>query len=223
MLRRFLSRPRMPRHGLRNSSLYHRNEKQGPRQLQAGGISAIIYMSIACLVLDESRDWASRRSVGIQVVDLVLQEKDETQKRVNFFALGWDLLRRYSCGDIEHHPDAIRITDEEGWVNGFEITVLTAPDPDVKNGTFVLCLGMEKSPQPGEDNHIPACHESLTDATFTLIPQVEVFAHGLEGSPSVRGAMLLLRRDNSWKSVYWDGKRWINIVFLEWRIDNDVE
>ncbi|RWA11540.1 hypothetical protein EKO27_g3581 [Xylaria grammica] len=211
--RHFFSQSRIPRQAPRSGpqTNYHRQNGNGARQLHAG-IYASVCVSIGFLVLNDTLDFKVRRRIGIEVVQSVTGQKDVKERWIKFYETGHWLLTAYCGGHVEYHEDAIRAPDDCGLVN---VTIFSSRDPDVEGGTVVLCLVALRN-QEG-DTYFPTNGNRLTDVTESLIPKVEAFASGLEASPKVRGAMVLLEEDGDWKSLYWDGMRWINVVYLEWQ------
>ncbi|KAI3325446.1 hypothetical protein HD806DRAFT_490319 [Xylariaceae sp. AK1471] len=208
----FSSRPGIPRHGPRTNN--HDQNGKGPRQLHAH-IFCSIYTSIGFLVLNEALDWDTRRALAVDTVQSITLEMDTEQRWRKFYETGESLLAAYSGAEVEHHEGAIRLRADDGWGDEIETRILTAPDPDVEGGILVLSLTTLRDPE--EETYLPINGNRLTDATEAVLPEIEAFASRLPNSPRVRGAILLLEQNRDWKCVYWDGKRWINIVYLEWQ------
>ncbi|TGJ84568.1 hypothetical protein E0Z10_g4183 [Xylaria hypoxylon] len=206
---RLFSQSKIPRHGPRTN--HYRQNGNGTRQLQAR-IYGSIYTSIGFLVLNEALDWDVRRAMGVETVENIALEKDANEMWRKFEETGQSLLAAYTGADVEYHEDAIRVPSD---VDSVEAKVFTAPDPDVEGGIMLLCLAELKDPEG--DTYFASNGNRLTDVTDSLAPKVEAFASSLEASPKVRGVMLLLQQDGDWKSLYWDGKRWLNVVYLEWQ------
>ncbi|KAI8626247.1 hypothetical protein F5Y19DRAFT_447692 [Xylariaceae sp. FL1651] len=210
----FSPRSRILRHGPQNNHHHHHQWGKSSRQLHAR-IYGSVYTSIGFLVLNEALDWEVRRNLGIETVQNITLEADSARKWRKFYETGESLLAAYSGAEVEHHEGAIRFREEAGWGDELETRVLTAPDPEVEGGTLVLCLSVLRDPE--EEIYFSEHGNRLTDATMTVLPEVEAFARALPASPKVRGAMILLQQDGDWKSLYYDGTRWINIVYLEWQ------
>jgi hypothetical protein len=171
-------------------------------------------MSIGFLVLNEGLDWDTRRSMGVDTVQWITLESDTQRKWDKFYETGESLLAAYSeAEEVEYHTVCVRFDKT------LEARILTAPDPEVEGGTLILCLGTLRDPAEDEDQetYFSEHGNRLTDATEAMLPEIEALARSLPASPKVRGAMLLLSQDGDWKSLYWDGRRWINIIFLEWQ------
>ncbi|KAI1421225.1 hypothetical protein F5Y12DRAFT_39749 [Xylaria sp. FL1777] len=186
---------------------YHQNGSRS-RQLRAH-IHTSIYMSITALVLNDAMDIDFGRAMCIRLILKIADEKDPDQKWRIFCETIQQLLSRFSDSQLECHEGAIRVP------SFLETRLLTAPDPEVEGGTLVVFLGMVKD--AGNDPYLIDNGRWITNVALTILPEIEAFASGLESSPKVRGVALLLEPDGSWKSLYWDGKRWMNVLFLEWQ------
>ncbi|KAI1323363.1 hypothetical protein F5Y16DRAFT_348270 [Xylariaceae sp. FL0255] len=218
------TRPRIPPHGERRNYHHHHQHQQnghkGPQVLQKTGIYCSVYTSIGYLVLNEDLDWHERLDLAIDKVQDVTLEPDFEKKWTKFIDLGHSLLDKFSGAEIEEHQGEIRLRDDSGWGGSndqLRTRLYTAPDPDVEGGVLVLCLGILKDLDDTETYLSGGGGNRLTDCTEAIIPEMEYFARRLPESPRVRGAMIVLQEDGDWKSLYWDGKRWINIVYLEWQ------
>ncbi|KAK7911181.1 hypothetical protein PG985_013662 [Apiospora marii] len=191
-----------------------------PRVLRAH-IYGTLFLSVALLVPDESMDWDARSELGIKTVQDILRPATYAEKKHEFMMTGAALLALYSGGqadDVQVHETPLVATAESQMEGHLQNLVLTAPDPEVPGGTLVLCQSVFV------DDHEPefyvSTHGSMNnDAAEALIPPFEEFARTLRaaGGGPVRGAMLLLEASGSWKCIYWDGKRWFNLIFLEWQ------
>ncbi|KAI1296977.1 hypothetical protein F5Y03DRAFT_291997 [Xylaria venustula] len=210
--RNFFSRSGIPRHGPRTNQ--HGQNGNRPRYLYAH-IHCTIYLSVMSIYLTEAEDWWKWRRMAIHMMIETLAEEDVTQKWKNLWALSHWLLQRFSgIEHIDYHHINFR---ENGWgiPNSIEARLMTAPDPDVEGGTLMLFVGMEMDAQQEtyvvENGDPPMPHLGL------IAPAMETFAREeLETWPRVRGAIVLVEHDG-WTCVYWDGKRWINVNFLEWQ------
>ncbi|KAJ2985928.1 hypothetical protein NUW58_g5275 [Xylaria curta] len=187
---------------------YDRNGK-GPRRLHAG-IHGTIFTSIALLVLNDTLDFESRKLLGYKMVESIRWVEDVESRFSKFRQTGESLLAGYSGGPVEYHEGVVRNLGD-----GTDVKILTAPDPDVEGGTLpprpVTLSDLDStciSPSRGGNR--------FADTADALIPKLEGFASGLGYSPRVRGAMVVFTHTSDWVCVYWDGKRWINIVYLEW-------
>ncbi|KAI0537461.1 hypothetical protein GGR58DRAFT_471662 [Xylaria digitata] len=213
--RHFFSQSRIPRRASRaNHHRQHGNSRQrgnSRRQLHAR-IYGSIYTSIGFLVLNDALDWDARRALAVETVQYITMEREVKEKWRKFYETGQSLLAAYSGNDVEYLKDAIRVPSDLDYL---EVKIFRASDPDVEGGTMLLCLAALEDPEG--DTYIPANGNRLTDATDALVPEIEALASTLPASPRVRGVMVLLQQDGDWKSLYWDGKRWINVVYLEWQ------
>ncbi|KAK8135641.1 hypothetical protein PG984_003581 [Apiospora sp. TS-2023a] len=184
-------------------------------------IYGTLFLSIALLVPDESLTWDARCELGIKTVQDIVRPATYAEKKHEFMMTGAALLALYSGGqadDVQVHEQPLVATAESQMEGQLQNLVLTAPDPEVKGGTLVLCQSVFL------DDHEPEFYVSTygsmnNDAAEALIPPFEDFARKLQaaGGGPVRGAMLLLQASGDWKCIYWDGKRWFNLIFLEWQ------
>ncbi|KAI1353643.1 hypothetical protein F5Y01DRAFT_275770 [Xylaria sp. FL0043] len=206
--RHFFSQPGIPRHGPRTHQ--YRQHGSSSRHLHAG-IHCSIFTSIGALALSGETDWEVARARAIRLIGHIILEKDPEERwHTLCMMIAWSLAS-FCETDFDHlgyHNHPIRVP---AFV---QTTIMTAPDPEVEGGTLVVCVGMIEDI---EDTYLIENGDRLTDLAQTSIPQVEAFASKLEASPKVRGAMVLLDPGGNWKSLYWDGRRWINVVFLEWQ------
>lgn len=184
-------------------------------------IYGTLFLSIALLVPDESLTWDARCELGIKTVQDIVRQDTYAQKKHEFIMTGAALLALYSGGgadDVQVHEAPLAVTAASQMEGQLQNLVLTAPDPEVEGGTLVLCQSVFV------DDHEPdfyvSTHGSMNnDAAEALIPPFEEFARKLQaaGGGPVRGAMLVLQASGDWKCIYWDGKRWFNLIFLEWQ------
>ncbi|GAP88575.2 hypothetical protein SAMD00023353_7000500 [Rosellinia necatrix] len=165
-------------------------------------------------MLNEALDWDQRMSTAIETVERITHEKNVRRMWSIFYETGQALLATYSGAEVVYHHDAVRVPSKGGWAGELEIKMFTSPDPEVEGGVLVLCLATLGDQM---DTYVTVDTNQLTDATEAIIPGVEEFASTLQGSPKVRGAILILQDNGNWKNVYWDGRRWINIIYLEWQ------
>lgn len=168
------------------------------------------------MVCNEELDWKTRSLVAIGAVQNIMSEPDVIGKWSKFYETCELILGAYSGGEVEYHEGAVRIPAGVSWAaSDRQIRIMTAPDPEVEGGTLLLCLvALDESK---EDVYIASHGDSdlYTDVALDMIPEVEAFARRLPLSPKVRGGMVVLDPAGSWKSLYWDGRRWINLVYLD--------
>lgn len=172
------------------------------------------------MVFNEELDWESRCLIAIGAVQTILKEKDVAARWSRFSKECEAILGAYSGGDVEDHEGAVRIPDDVYWKGSHgKVRILTAPDPELEGGILLLCLVFALDDSK-EDVYITS-HESsnyVTDVALDMIPEVEAFARSLPASPRVRGGMVVLDSASSnWKTLFWDGRRWINLVYLEFQ------
>lgn len=171
-------------------------------------------MSIVMLVTDESIDYQTRQDLAFATVYNIMHEPDHKTKIARYWATGQFMLASYSGSEIQVHGK-LRPDPASGWTDDeLEAVVLTAPDPDWPDGTLVFCQAVLHDPDP-DAVYIAEHGNRATDAAEALLAQVEEFARD-HGGP-VRGGLLLMQPNGDWKSLYWDSKRWINVVYLEWQ------
>ncbi|KAI0380472.1 hypothetical protein F5Y04DRAFT_257453 [Hypomontagnella monticulosa] len=200
--------------------------QQGPRTRQSrqsqsrilhashAGIYGSICMSVAMLVTDTTLDFRERQALALKTVYDIVNERDEATKLKRYWDTGLWLLGIYSGAEIEHHGP-LRPVKNSGWTEDeLETRLMTTPDPDF-DGTFVFCQALLFDDYRDTDVYVAQNGNRVTDATEALLPTFEAFAKECRGP--VRGVILLVQPDGDWKSVYYDGKRWINIVYLEWQ------
>ncbi|KAI1258690.1 hypothetical protein F5Y18DRAFT_339049 [Xylariaceae sp. FL1019] len=213
----FSSRPNIPRPRPRNSRHNNgsgHNGHNGSYQLQSS-IYASVYTTIGFIVANETLDMADRQEIGLRFVESIVLDPDETRRYQTFFAQGRELLGGFSGTEATDH---VFHTSETGW-NPAELDVRlhSTPDPEVEGGRLFFCLAsikdLEASQLYIDELDIPS---QLRDAAYAIFPVIGTFIEGLPNSPRVRGALCILQ-DKQWISLYWDGKRWINFVFLEWQ------
>lgn len=171
-------------------------------------------MSVALLVTDTTLDIRERQALALKTVYDIINEKDEATKLKRYWDTGLWLLEIYSGAEVEHHGPLPPVKDS-GWTDDeLETRLMTAPDPDFE-GTFVFCQALLFVEEEETDVYLAQNGNRVTDATEALLPTFEAFARDCGGP--VRGVILLVQPDGDWKSVYFDGKRWINVVYLEWQ------
>lgn len=202
--------------------------------LLRSGIYGTVYLSIALLVTDESLDWGTRQSAATQVVQDVTGAPDhETQLR-NFWALGPALLQAHAGGGsvgggggdddgangtatevvVRHHEGGLQPAADSGFEGELDVRLMTAPDPETPGGTLVLCqAAFMREEEP--EFYVATHHDRMLDAAMALIPSFEDFARTC--AAPTRGAMLVLYPDGNWYCLYFDGRRWLNMIFLEWQ------
>ncbi|CAJ2508988.1 Uu.00g140140.m01.CDS01 [Anthostomella pinea] len=206
-----ISQHEIPRHGPRT----HTNHR--PSKLLQAGIYGSIYTSIGFLVLNEALDWPTRKAIGVETVQSITLEEDEEIKCARFWETGQSLFEAYTgCEEVEHHGPVRLLGDpDQGWLHDdvLQTRTMTAPDPEKPGGTIFLFLGVLLDP---EDVYITEYGNRLTDATEAILPALEEFARERKVG---RGVFVLLENggEGNWKSVYFDGTRWINVVYLEWQ------
>ncbi|KAI0429906.1 hypothetical protein F5Y09DRAFT_309101 [Xylaria sp. FL1042] len=205
--RHFFSRSGIPRHGPRTNQ--YRQYGSRPRQLSAG-VQCTIWTSLASLALSEDIDWEEFRFQTLAIIHSITREEDEGERWRKLCAVSGSALASFSETELEHfgrHTAPIQVPYDV--VTG----IMTAPDPEVEGGTLVVCIGMVVRTKEGL--YLTEHGDRLTDLSQDIMPKIEAFARNLEGSPKVRGCLVLLDQDGGWKSLYWDGRRWINIIFVE--------
>ncbi|KAK8035538.1 hypothetical protein PG993_010533 [Apiospora rasikravindrae] len=182
-------------------------------------IYGTLFLSIALLVPDESLSWDERCELGIKTVQDVTRPATYAEKKAEFMKTGAGLLALFAGGGADsvavHEPLAATAESQmEGQLHNW---VMTAPDPEVSGGTLLLCQAVFADDD--EPDFYVSTHGSMNnDAAEALIPAFEDFArNGLKPKGPVRGAMMLLQASGDWKCIYWDGKRWLNLIFLEWQ------
>ncbi|KAI0104665.1 hypothetical protein GGR51DRAFT_521676 [Nemania sp. FL0031] len=188
---------------------------KGPVQLQAR-IYGTVFMSIGLLVLNEELDWKTRVSQAVRVVHDITSKENASDKFRKCFFTWAELLAAYSGEVLGLY--SCPILDGSGWGSELQLDILTTSDPEVEGGALVLGVAfvwdwaLHNHPENG----------GLDDAVLTLIPEVEKVANSLPESPKVRGGLVILEHTGEWKSFYWDGKRWIKILFLEWQSPESI-
>jgi hypothetical protein len=174
-----------------------------------------VFLSIALLVTDESLDWSTRQSAATQVVQEITGAPDHATQLHNFWAVGPALLQAHAGADaVRHHAaSTVRPTDDSGLADELEVRLMTAPDPEIPGTTLMLCqAAFVREEEP--DFYVATHHDRMLDAAMALIPALEDFA---KGYAPARGAMLVLYPDGNWYCLYFDGCRWLNMIFLEWQ------
>lgn len=205
-------------HQNRGHSRHDDSKPRKPTMLLAH-VYGTLYLSIALLVTDESLSWDARCALGIETVQAVLRLATYEERKAEFMLTGVALLAAFSGlvpEQLQAH-DSFAVSPESGMTGELQSWVTTAPDPEVKGGTLLLCQGVFASDD--EPELYVSTHGSMNnDAAEALMPPFEAFARSLEaqGGP-VRGALMVLQPSGDWKCIYWDGKRWFNLIFLEWQ------
>ncbi|KAI0179873.1 hypothetical protein GGR52DRAFT_216180 [Hypoxylon sp. FL1284] len=184
----------------------------------ASGIYGTIFMSIVMLVADESMSYQSRQALALSSVYDIMQERDPDEKIRRYWATGRAALEAYAAAG---GPDdvvvcgAVRPDPRAGWADDeIDAVVMTAPDPEWPGGTLVFCQAVLFDMEP-DAIYVAEHGNRATDAAEALLVTVEEFARDLGGP--VRGGLLIMQPSGDWKSLYFDGKRWINVVYLEWQ------
>ncbi|KAH6658511.1 hypothetical protein BKA67DRAFT_656701 [Truncatella angustata] len=176
------------------------------------GFYGTIYLSIALLVTDETLDWTTRQNVGIEAVQEITRAETHEEQLKRFWALGPALLKAHTGTDVQHH-DPIQPTEDSGLEEDLEVRTMTAPDPESPGTDLLLCQAAfvhEEEPEFYVSTH----HNRMADAAHSLSPGFEEFAR----SQNVKkGALLLIHPDGNWYCLYYDGRRWLNMIFLEWQ------
>ncbi|KAI0968411.1 hypothetical protein F4678DRAFT_442958 [Xylaria arbuscula] len=210
--RHFFSRSGIPRHSPRTNQ--HGQNGNRARHLYAH-IHCTILVSIMGIVLTEADDWWKWRRAAIHIVIDIMNEEDPNSRWKKVWALSEWLLQKFSGVEHIDYPDVDFREKAWGIPSGMEARLMTAPDPDVEGGTLVLFVGMMMDAQ--EDTYVVEDGYERFHNFNLVAPAIETFAREkLETWPRVRGAVLLIEQDG-WSSVYWDGRRWINVIFLEWQ------
>lgn len=176
------------------------------------GIYGTIYLSIALLVTDESLDWATRQNVGIEAVQEITHAESHEEQLDRFWALGPALLKAHSGQDAEHH-EPLKPSEESGLAEDLVVRLMTAPDPEVPGQNLVLCQAAfveEEVP----DFYVATHSDRMSDAAHSLFPEFEQFT---KDHNATKGALLIIHPDGNWYCLYYDGKRWLNMIFLEWQ------
>ncbi|OTB02059.1 hypothetical protein M426DRAFT_25070 [Hypoxylon sp. CI-4A] len=172
-------------------------------------------MSIAMLVTDTSIDYRERQEIALKTVYDIILEADEATKVQRYWDTGLSLLHKYSAAEIQDHG-SLSPDPELGWrEDELETRLMTTPDPDYPRSTFVFCQAVLYDHEPDDSVYVAQHGNRATDATEALLPAFEAFVERCDGP--VRGVILLMQPNGDWKSVYFDGKRWINVVYLEWQ------
>ncbi|OTA66093.1 hypothetical protein K449DRAFT_392022 [Hypoxylon sp. EC38] len=192
----------------------HQSQSRILRAAAQQGIYGSIFMSIAMLVTDTTLDYKERQELALKTVYDIITELDEKTKLKRYWETGLHLLGLYSGAEIQHHG-RLQTDPQAGWRDDeLETWLLSTPDPDYPGWTFVFCQALLHDLDP-EEVYIAQHGNRATDATEALLPAFEDFARDRDGP--VRGVILLMQPNGDWKSVYFDGKRWINVVYLEWQ------
>ncbi|KAI4596829.1 hypothetical protein KJ359_005173 [Pestalotiopsis sp. 9143b] len=187
---------------------------QLPKQFAAlrSGTYGTIFLSIALLVTDETLDWPTRQSLGIQAVDDVLNAETHEQQLEAFWILGEALLKAHSGTTPDFH-EPIRPEEESGLADDLVVRLMTVPDPETPGKNLVLCQAAfidEEDPE----FYVATHSDRMADAAHSLFSGFEEFAKSHDAS---KGAMLIVHPGGSWYCLYYDGHRWLNLIFLEWQ------
>ncbi|KAI0127583.1 hypothetical protein BJ170DRAFT_683418 [Xylariales sp. AK1849] len=188
------------------------HDRQTHKTLRAGVLRSAFFMSAALLLFDPNLDWNARRQTAIDLVQSVTMEEDIDVKLKNYWEIGPWLLEHYCEKPVTQHGSLPLGPDSE-WRDQIETRVFSAPDPDDPEKTFVVCQVCFKD--RNEPEFYVSIHGNLlTDVTEDILPAFEEVgkAQGIN-----RGAILVLSPSDEWKSVYFDGNRYISVGFLEWQ------
>ncbi|KAH9993452.1 hypothetical protein F4779DRAFT_608685 [Xylariaceae sp. FL0662B] len=187
--------------------------RQTHSKILSARVYGSIFLSIGLLVTNEALDWEVRRNLAVSIVQEITLEPDMAKKLQRYWELGPWLLQLYSGAEAEDHGPLPLDTDTEFAEDELQTELLTVADPERPGGTFILCQGLLA--EKDEDEVYVAVHGNrLTDVTEALLSSFETFA---KDYGSARGVVLLMQPNGDWKSVYFDGRRWINVVYLEWQ------
>lgn len=171
-------------------------------------------MSIAMLVTDENMSYPERQELALKTVYNIIFEQDEEAKLKRYWETGRWLLATYSGTEVQDHG-YLQAAPDSGWGDDdLEARLMTTPDPDFPGTTFIFCQAVLYDFEPSEV-YIAQHGNRATDAAEAMLSAFESFARHQEGP--VRGVILLMQPNGDWKSLYFDGKRWINVVYLEWQ------
>ncbi|KAI0160200.1 hypothetical protein GGR57DRAFT_409773 [Xylariaceae sp. FL1272] len=211
----FSSRPNIPHPHPQNSRHNNNGSSHDSSYQLQSSIYASVYTTIAFIVANETLDIAERQDIGLKFVESIVLDPDETRRYHTFFSQGRELLAGFSGTEATDHDFRI---SETGWnPDELDVRLHSTPDPEVDGGRLFFCLAaikdLEASRLSIEQLDIPF---RLRDAAYAIFPVIDTFMDGLPNSPRVRGALCILQ-DKQWMSLYWDGRRWINFVFLEWQ------
>jgi hypothetical protein len=176
------------------------------------GIYGTIYLSIALLVTDEQLDWTTRQSAGMEAVHEVTHAETHEEQLKRFWALGPALLKAHSGKDVQHH-EPIQPTEDSGLADDLEVRLMTVPDPETPGATLVLCQAAFVDEEEPEF-YVATHYDRMSDAAHSLFPDFEKFAKSYN---SAKGALLIIHPDGNWYCLYYDGHRWLNMIFLEWQ------
>ncbi|KAI1136484.1 hypothetical protein F5Y05DRAFT_405387 [Hypoxylon sp. FL0543] len=185
---------------------------QSQHRILEAGVYGLIFMSVAMLVTDTSMSYRERRDLALKTIFDIVREEDEPTKVRRYCETGLQLLGRYSGAEIQHHGP-LRPDPEAGWRDDELVTwLMSTPDPDYPGWTFVLCQALLLDPYP-EEVYITQHGNRCADASQALMPAFDDFARDYGGP--VRGVLLMMQQNGDGQSLYFDGKRWINIAYIE--------
>ncbi|KAJ3554590.1 hypothetical protein NPX13_g10575 [Xylaria arbuscula] len=187
----------------------------GPHMRAGNGIHCTIYLSIAAVTIWGDMDWRLARMAGIDCVQHVTGQETWDDMKREFFRMGRVLLAELAVGT---EITEIVCTPEDP--HFFDCKVYSVPDKEVEGGTFMLYLVALN--EETDETHVIEHGNRVTDVATSLIPQFEAMAKTCNEKSRLRGAMVLLEEDGSWKSLYWDGIRWVNLVFFEWQTPDSL-
>ncbi|ORY58724.1 uncharacterized protein BCR38DRAFT_446388, partial [Pseudomassariella vexata] len=209
----FGQRPIQRCHGTFISKGPPRTVKSLVSSMYGGILFGAIYVSIGLLVVSEpDLDFQGRQQLGVDIVQSLTQEKDQETRHQRFWEIGPVILESHSGFPVTQHG-ALPLDSKSEWRNQIETQVFSAPDPDDREKNFVVCQVYFKEPQDLEF-YVSVYGNLLTDVTEDIIPTYENTAKALNVN---RGVLLLLAPNGDWKSIYYDGKRYVSVVFLEWQ------
>lgn len=173
-------------------------------------------MSIGMLVTDTSLDFSERKRLAMKAVYGIIMEEDLQVMLLRYWSTGDWLLRLYSGAAVTHHG-RLRPAAESGWSDDeLDARLMSTPDPDFPGSTFLLCQAVLYDREQDESEvYVSEFGSRSADATEALLASFEAFAK--ECKEPVRGVLLLMESDGGWRSIYFDGKRWINVLYLEWQ------
>ncbi|KAI0404693.1 hypothetical protein F4802DRAFT_565955 [Xylaria palmicola] len=187
----------------------YRQDGEGPPLLH-GGIHGTVILSLCFFLLNYKPEYYDSHIIqGENYVYNIARERDPEKRTKKLYEVGDYLLS--ALGEVENHGRPFSVP-EEGDV---DFRVLTAPNPRVKGGKTLLCLVPLRS--LGDQTRLDASGNRFKDVSEAMIPKIEAFAGRWPGS---RGAMLILDETGDWMTLLWDGKKWLNIAFLEWQSED---
>lgn len=182
------------------------------RTILHSSIYGTVYLSIALLVTDEKLDWSTRQNVGIEAVQEITHAESHEEQLERFWALGPALLKAHSGRDaVLHEP--IRPTEDSGLADDLSVRVMTVPDPESPGKNLALCqAAFVEGEEP--EFYVATHSDRMSDAAHSLFPEFEKFA---KDHHATKGALLIIHPDGNWYCLYYDGARWLNMIFLEWQ------